>query len=453
MAKPNAKPAPVAPEFLFSLHLKKNPDFAAAGGVLHRWDETCWRPLDSINAERLAYDFLETARPDRATASTAQACVATAALAVQTVPERGKGVVIPCQNGYVHIGENGNRYPLAMPSKVAGLTYSLACRFDELADAPQFAAFIKSVLPDDDVRSLVQEYIGYSLMGDTRFQKAQMWLGSGSNGKGTLAQIVAALHSKVCAISLDDLSGFGLAGMIGASLLYADETPARVDEQRLKTLISGDLIQIDRKYRDPLSLRPTGKFICCANAVPSVSDQSYGFWRRWHVIPFIVQFKEVDQDVTLARRVVDGELSGVLNWAIEGLQRLLERGRFAPLPAAVADAIEGGQRDSNSVMSWWQDVEPAFSSSFQLKSQKEDVYEHYALWCKANGFKCCASNKFWERTKQIAGDSLLERKFTVLSGMVCGGTGVPRAVRFVNFSFDNNLTIDAPGSFRDYKEK
>ena len=216
------KPAPSAPEFLFSEHLKKQGSFAAAGGVLHQWDEICWRPQDSEDAERIAYDFLRQTRPDRANASTAVSAVSTACMAVQAVPKRGKGVVIPCENGYVYITEDGNLLPLAAPDKAAGLTYSLACRFDELATAKQFAAFIKSVLPDDDVRELVQEYIGYSLIGDCRYQKAQMWLGSGSNGKGTLAQIVAALHSKVCAISLDDLSGFGLAGMVGASLLYAD---------------------------------------------------------------------------------------------------------------------------------------------------------------------------------------------------------------------------------------
>lgn len=426
------KPAPNAPEFLFSEHLKKGLDFASAGGVLHRWDNICWRPLDSEDAERIAYKFLEETRPDRATASTAVSCVSTACMAVQAVPKRGKGTVIPCQNGYVHIDENGGGYDIFPAEKTDGLTYSLACDFDPEATAEQFAAFVKSVLPDDDVRSLVQEYIGYSLMSDTRYQKAQMWLGGGSNGKGTLAQIVSALHSKVCAISLDDLSGFGLAGMVGASLLYADETPSRVDEQRIKTLISGDLVQVDRKYRDPLSLRPTGKFICCANAVPSVSDQSYGFWRRWHVIPFVIQFSEAQQDVTLARRVVDGELSGVLNWALEGLQRLLVRGRFAPLPQAVLEAIEGGQKDSNSVMAWVQSEEVSFSENFSFSQPKESVYSVYSMWCKDNGLKACASNKFWERLGQIGGDELIERRLATPTDAKCGGAVVMKNVRFVN---------------------
>lgn len=61
---------------------------------------------------------------------------------------------------------------------------------------------------NEDVRARVQEYKGYTLLGDTRFQRVQFWIGQGANGKGTPANIVQALHNRTAAVQLDDLGGF-----------------------------------------------------------------------------------------------------------------------------------------------------------------------------------------------------------------------------------------------------
>jgi putative DNA primase/helicase len=127
---------------------------------------------------------------------------------------------------------------------------------------------------------LVQQYVGYTLIGDTRFQVAQWWFGSGANGKGFLARIVAALHRKVAAASIDDLGGFGSENLIDASLITVDETPKRVDEQRLKTAISGDDLPINRKYLQPVTVKLRGKWLLRGNDKPALSDQTDGVWRR-----------------------------------------------------------------------------------------------------------------------------------------------------------------------------
>ena len=138
------------------------------------------------------------------------------------------------------------------------------------AEPIEFTHFLRTILPDASVRDRVQEYIGYTLLPDCRFQRLQLWLGNGANGKGVLANIVQALHAKCAAVQLDSLDQFKLAGLVGASLIYADETPQRgMNEQVLKTAVAGELMQIDRKYRDPISLRLKGKWLVLANQFPA----------------------------------------------------------------------------------------------------------------------------------------------------------------------------------------
>lgn len=390
----------MSPELLFARHMADGERYASKDGVLHEWTGVYWRPLPPEDTDRMAWGWIAAHVPEKATPVRAAAAGQAAVLECPPVPDRDPArIVIPARNGYVWMDEYEGVPSFRRPDRTAGLTYCLACDYDEHAEAPRFLAFVAEVLPDPAVRSLVQEYVGYTLMPDTRFQKAQMWLGIGANGKGTLAQIIAALHEKVCAVGLDNLQGFALAGLLGASLVYADETPLRIEEQRLKTLISGDLIQIDRKYRDPLSLRPSAKWIVSANQIPAISDQSVGFWRRWHVVPFPIHIPDTEQRPTLAREIIATELSGVLNWALEGLGRLLARGKFPPLPAEVQAAVDAGKRETNSVMAWVQDVEPEVTST--AETPKDVVYQHYQGWCRQNGMGAVSSERFWQRLRQI----------------------------------------------------
>lgn len=383
----------------------KHAKFTSDGAVMYWWNCIYWEVTSPEEGEKMAWDWLKKNCPKAANPRKAASCYAAALLECDKLPQPiSNQVVIPARNSYLLINETNASVQVISPDPKFGLGYSISCDYDPCAKAPEFLSFLTEILPDLEVRNLVQEYIGYTLMSDTRFQKAQWWVGGGANGKGTLAQMVSALHRKTTALTLDNLDGFALSSLIGSSLIYVDETPQRINEQRIKTLLSGDLIQIDRKYRDPISFRPTAKWVVCANALPAITDHSMGFWRRWHVIPFVRHFAEHEQKPMLAQFVINNELPGILNWAIEGLLRLLARDKFPPLPKPVLDALAVGKRDTNSVQAWFDDndIEPS-KSNIKL-TPKERIYRHYAEWCKSNGMAAVSSNKFWQRLKQSVPD-------------------------------------------------
>jgi len=381
--------------------------YASDGATLYEWVGTHWRSIDQQKElERMAWRYLSQARPDECTPRRASSCASAAILEANTLPKKAMGseVSIPCLNGTVDVvrGEDG-RYTANLRDSAAtdGLTHVLNAHYDPTAAAPLFQAFMAEVQPDPEVRDFIQEYVGVTLLGDTRYQQTQIWLGGGANGKSAASEIFGGLHAQVAAMDLSNLTGFSLLPLVDASLVLVEETPNRIDEQQLKKLVGGSLVQVDRKYLSPISIRPKAKWLILANRLPSVSDQSLGFWRRMPVVPWPVTVPTHKRDPLLAKRIIENELAGVLVWALDGLVRVLERGRPAVPPKAVQAATQGGQKETNSVMAWVDYCEVTICAG--LEREKSEVYAAYARWCRASGMGAVSAPKFWGRLADLLG--------------------------------------------------
>lgn len=69
-----------------------------------------------------------------------------------------------------------------------------------------------------------------------------------------------------------------MSGRVGASLVYVDQVPRKpIDEQRLKSMIAGERIPVDRKYCEPLSIHIRGKWLVLGNPLPAITDHSTDF--------------------------------------------------------------------------------------------------------------------------------------------------------------------------------
>lgn len=383
----------------YATHLITSSGMASDSALLYRWTSNHWSPVDEAVSEREAYHWLVKQDAAWASAENARKAFRAACLFAPALPPLTDQVVIPTRSGYVHL--DGADLVLRPADPFLGLTHCLDCSFEpEQAPPTRFNAFLARVLPDAAVRARVQEYVGYTLLADARYQRAQFWLGEGANGKGVLANIVQALHGRIAAMALDQLAGFHLSVLVGASLVYVDEVPRKpIDEQRLKSMIAGERIPVDRKYRDPVSIHVRGKWLVLGNHLPAITDHSTGFWRRWDIVPFSVTIPEREREPMLASSIIKEELSGVLNWALEGLQRLQRRGGFdVVMPEAMTTMLREAKADTNSVVAWLDDVGVELQTC--CDTLKDHVFEHYRRWCTANAMREVSVVQFWKRMNE-----------------------------------------------------
>jgi putative DNA primase/helicase len=76
------------------------------------------------------------------------------------------------------------------------------------------------------------------------------------------------------------------------------------------------------------------------------------------------------------------ELSGILNWALEGL-KLWQAEGLQPLPKAVIEATEKYKKDSDTIGQW---LELRTTSMSVASVQSSAAYNDYKDWANENGF-------------------------------------------------------------------
>ena len=216
---------------------------------------------------------------------------------------------------------------------------ALPVKFDPATKCPKFMKFLPEVVPPEKDRLVLQEFIGYCLIKDSRFQKALLLTGRKQNGKGTLLNVISALlgEANVSNVELQKLTDN--MRFITAQLhdrlanICADLPDRNLDETgTFKRIVAGDAISAEFKFGQPFEFRPHAKLLFSANALPRIPKDTEAFLVRWLLVEFPNSFLQGDprRDENLKEKLTTPEeLSGILNWALEGAQRLLQSKGFS----------------------------------------------------------------------------------------------------------------------------
>jgi putative DNA primase/helicase len=227
--------------------------------------------------------------------------------------------------------------------------FQLPVQYDPLAKAPHFEKFVSEIVYPGDI-PVVQEIFGYCLWrnGLTSMKKAVMLLGSGDNGKSLLLSVLTAMlgERNVKAITLTDLSEnrFARAWLRGKLANINPDLPDKALKETggFKGLVGDDVMPYEIKHGGGGEFVNRAKPIFSANKLPDANDDTDAYYTRWIILNFPYQFVRswnektsssierpaVDKGKLKADLINDSELSGILNWALVGLKRLRENGRF-----------------------------------------------------------------------------------------------------------------------------
>ncbi len=294
-------------------------------------------------------------------------------------------------------------------------TYRLPVPWVPSATCPQIEAFVREVVPPDCV-SLMTEIIGMCLLPTSRYRRAVMLLGTGSNGKSVLLRVVKSLLgvANISSVTLQALSEdrFAKAQLFGKLANIAGDLDSKPVERSgaFKMLTGEDTITADHKYGQPFQFVNYSTLVFSANEWPVSHDQTDAYFTRWIAIPFNQRYREDGgelrpgerrADPKLADRLVTAEeLQGLLVRAVAGARRLQERGGFA-IPQSVRDALAEYRQWADTVMAW---VEEAISPKPDSAVTRKAVYARYREWCKDNGRSAVSAKKFWPRFREVLAD-------------------------------------------------
>lgn len=272
----------------------------------------------------------------------------------------------------------------------------LPVSYDKNADCPKIRKFLREVVPEDSI-PVLQEMAGYCLYKEYPIHKALMLVGTGYNGKSTYINLLKVfLGQENCSaepLHQLETNRFAVASLFGKlANLFAD-LPARALQETsfFKMLTGQDLIPAEQKFRNRFSFLNYAKQIYSCNQIPRSPDDTDAFFRRWVIINFPNQFKGKADDKQLIKKLTtDEELSGFLNFAIEGLRRLLEHEDFSNTKT-VDEIREEYIRKSDSVHAFVMDCVMMNSESH---TEKKQLYTEYADYCRYKNYPTAADNTF-----------------------------------------------------------
>lgn len=218
---------------------------------------------------------------------------------------------------------------LLKPSPRWFCTSKLRFDYNPTKECLGWMRWLHDTLENDPQRiSLIQEFFGYVLTPEAGAQKMMWFLGEGGTGKSTCGQVLTQLigRENVSTVSLESWErNFAMAPMLGKMLNIADEVGTLTTKVQLalKWYLGGTPMTIDRKYEQPVQLTPSARLLCISNHWPRFADRSEGIWRRVIVCPFDRMLDQKNMRPEFWREICtpDG-LSGLLNWALEGRDRL-----------------------------------------------------------------------------------------------------------------------------------
>ena len=247
-------------------------------------------------------------------------------------------------------------------------------------------------LGDREVINLFEEMIGYCLIKTARYQKAFILVGSGSNGKSTILDLLEEFLGprNYSSMPLEKVTDrFNMAELENRLANIGDDIDNVTirDSGTLKKMISGESITVERKGERPFKLSPYATHIYSANAIPRSFDKSDGFYRRWLLVPFNAKFTSEDPDydpLIFDKITTETALSYLLNIGLRGASRLIKRGRFTE-PQSVREALDHYKTDNSTTLTWIDDK--GLDADYFLDNSTDKLYADFTDWCKLSGIK------------------------------------------------------------------
>lgn len=264
---------------------------------------------------------------------------------------------------------------------------------------------MKLACGDENVYKLLFQSVGYCFYRRNELRKSFFLLGEKRNGKSTFLDMVGNLLGEDNTANLDLCEigdRFRTAELNGKLANIGDDINDEwvSNTATFKKVVSGDIITVERKGKDPFKLRSFAKFFFSANSLPRLGrgKDSSAVLDRLVIIPFDAKFSKQDDDydpfIKYKLREED-IMEALIAKAIPALREVLANEEFAQCDR-IQSSLEEFEITNNPILEFFNDLEEADYLNESIKS----VYQKYTIFCMSNNLQAMSALEFQKQIKR-----------------------------------------------------
>lgn len=261
---------------------------------------------------------------------------------------------------------------------------------------------------DKEIRTLLEECVGYTFYRDSKLGKCFVFIGEKNNGKSTFLFMLNNLlgDDNYCSVDLTNLAReLDIASLANKLANIKDDISDGYMEglnvSLFKQVCTGNRCRGKFLYNDPFDFYPYATLIFSANNIPRIKDPTGAVTKRMIIIPFNAVFTKDDPDFDpfINEKLCNPEcMEYLVNIGINALHGVIERNGFSNSKKANKE-INDYKISNDSVLSFIQEV----GIDGILNQSSKDVYSKYEVFCSEEGSKPVRKSEMHKRIKSELG--------------------------------------------------
>ena len=306
---------------------------------------------------------------------------------------------IPCANGMLRLSDK----TLVPFDPKYGRRNKLAVAYNPDAKCPLFLDTLMRFALDADELDLLQRWCGLALIGENVAQRILILIGTPGGGKGTLVRVLTGIIGQTNVASLRTqllAERFEVGRFLGKTLLYGADVPENFLNHRgasvLKSLTGADpmTLEFKKSNESPLILCKFNVIVTCNSRLTVHLEGDTEAWRRRLAIVEYHKSKPKDVIADLDHQILTKEASGVLNWMIEGLDKIRADGWQLNLTSGQQEAVDNLLLESDGHNLF---IREALIRVEGEQLTVENCFAAYVKFCTERGWSALAKIKFSQK--------------------------------------------------------
>ena len=230
------------------------------------------------------------------------------------------------------------------------------------------------------------EIISYCLIPDYFLHRIFCLIGGGMNGKSCFLNLLRKFvgEGNCCSTELDTLlsSRFEVTRLHKKLVCQMGETNFNEINKTslLKKLSGGDLIGFEYKNKNPFEENNYAKIIIATNNLPTTTDKTLGFYRRWLILDFPNQFSE-QKDIL--SEIPEEEFTALATKSLIILKNLMDKKEFHN-EGSIELRAKKYEDHSDPFEKFFKEFT---EESFEEHIWKFELEKRLNEWCKENRFR------------------------------------------------------------------